>query len=213
MRVVMINASLKKEGSVSSLLIERMIPYLKDCEYGIWKLSDPMDHRTRERILKAADAFVIVTPVSMGGIPSLLSGLLSEMEFSLTRKNIPVCTVLHGEQEDASLLEHERNILKIWSKKCQMHLCMNILIGGSDQLLFMKNIPDGNASLHKLNHAYAELADALKGNEKEDVSFSLGYPFVYKKMMERKWKKELAGHGLSKIDGAGRITENSFIDK
>lgn len=213
MRVVIINASLKKEESVSSLLIARMIPFLKDCEYGVWKLSQPMDHQTRQLILKAADAFVIVAPVSMGGIPSLLSGLLSEMEFSPIRRNIPVCAVLHGEQEDPESLEHEKKILQIWSEKCQMHLCMNILIGGADQMLFMKNIPDGNGFMHKLNHAFEELSDALKGNEKEDVSFSLGTPLIYKRMMERRWKKELARHGLNKTDGAGRITENSFINK
>lgn len=207
MRVVVINASLKKEEGISSLLIERMIPYLKDCEYGVLKVSDFIDKKVLRRILKAADAFVIVTPVSWGGLPSSLSGLLSEMEFLPVKQNIPVCTVIHGEQYDPSSFMHAENILRIWSERCHLHLCMNILIGGSDQLPALKSISSGTGVFRKADHAFRDLAEALQNQEKPDQSFSIGSSFLYKRTMEKSWKKELERNGQNR---SGKVNENSF---
>lgn len=214
MKVVIVNASLKEKDSVSSLLIERFVPFLKDCEYGILPAADcQMNRKTVRSVLRAADAFLIVTPVSCGGLPSFLSGLMSEMEFHAGKQNIPLCTVIHGEEYDPSSYQHALNQLKIWSEKCHLHQCMNVLIGGSDELRFLKDVPAGNRTMRKTDHAFAELADALKGAEKPDFSFSTGSSFLYKRTMERYWKKELYRHGLEKSDAFEKINENSFTEK
>lgn len=213
MKIVIVNASLKKEDSISGLLTERLIPFLKGNSYGVLHTSEPMDHRTRRAILKAADALVIVTPVSCGGIPSSLIALLSEMEMHALKRNIPVCMVIHGEQTDLKDLEHTENMLKIWCEKCHLHLCMNLLIAGSDQLMLWKDIPSGNLIMRKTDAAFRQLADALNGNEKEDVRIPAGSLFVYKRSMEHYWKKQLAKNGLRKSEAFQRLNENSFINK
>lgn len=213
MKIVIINASLKKEESISSSLIDRMIPFLKGNAYGVLQTADPPDRRAQRSVLKAAEALVIVTPVSWGGIPSSLTALLSEVEMLALKQNIPVCTLIHGEQTDWKNLQHAENLLKIWCGKCHLHLCMNLLVAGSGQLMFRKNIPAGNQTMRKTDHALKELADALKGNEKEDIHISAGSSFVYKRSMEYYWKKELSENGLKKSDAVARLNENSFTEK
>lgn len=213
MKIVIVNASLKKENSISELLTERMIPFLKGNAYGVLNVTEPMNHRTRKTILKAADALILVTPVSWGGIPSSLTALLSDMEMNALKRNMPVCTIIHGEQTDLKSLEHVRNMLKIWCEKCHLHLCMNLLIAGSDQMMAWKNIPVGNQTMKKTDEAFQQLAEALNGNEKEDVCIPAGSVFLYKHSMERYWKKELTMNGLRKSDASDRLNENSFISK
>lgn len=213
MRIVIINASLKKEDSVSDILIERLIPFLKGNAYGVLPAAEPMDHRTRRTIMKAADAMILVTPVSWNGLPSSLMTLLSDMEMHTLKRNIPVCTVIHDEQTDLKSLEHAENMVKIWCEKCQLHLCMNILIAGSDQMMAWKNIPAGNQTMKETDAAFQQLADALKGNEKEDIRIPAGSVFLYKRSMEHYWKKELAMNGLRKSDASEKLNENSFINK
>lgn len=212
MKIVIIDASLQEEG-VSSVVIRRMIPFLKGNAYGILHTAEPMEHRIQRKILKAAEAIIIVTPVSCGGLPSSLMALLSEMEMHAMRENMPVCTIIHDEQTDRKCLEHAENMLKIWSEKCHVHLCMNLLISGADQLLLAKNIPVGNQTMKETDQALEKLADALRGNEKEDIHISTGSSFVYKRSMEHYWKKELALNGLRKSDASVRLNENSFKNK
>lgn len=211
MRLVIVNASGQEDDQVSSVLIEKMKPYLNNCEYGILRTNEHVDQKLLRSILKAADAFVIVTPVSFGGIPSSLLGLLSEMEFTLIRRDIPVSTVIYSDQQDLESFEHATHILKIWSGRCHVHLCMNIRISGTDQL--KTDHPTGNAFIRKLNHTYQEMTDALQGNEKEDISFSTGPSFISKRRMESYWKKELSLHHLEKSDAMKQIDENSYMNK
>ena len=204
MRIVLIDSSLSEDREISSFLIDRMLPFLKGCEYGILHISDPMDERMRRNILKAADGIVIITPLSCGGLPSSLSALLSEMEMKAMKRNIPVCSVLYGESMAGQEYVHAENILKIWKEKCRVHLCMNIRIQGAGTLHFMKNIPVGNGILRKMNHAFSEMSDALKGNEKNDVIITAGSSFLYRKLMESYWKKKLQENGKHRPEGSDR---------
>lgn len=190
MRIVFIDGSLSEEKD-AAFLIERMIPFLKKNEYGIMRTCEPMDRKVRRNILKAAEGIVIVTPLISGNLPSSLTALLSEMEMQALKRDIPVCSVIYGESMDRKTYEHAENVLKIWGDRCHVRLCMNIQIQGSGQLRLMKDLPVTSGFMRKMNRAFADLAEALNGNKKEDVVVTTGSAFLYRRRMEAYWKKEL----------------------
>lgn len=213
MRIVIINASPKETEGVSSLLIQRLLPFLKNCEYGVLSAEGKRDLKTVRRILRAADGLILVTPVSCGSLPSSFLALLGDMEMHALKREMPVCAVIHGESPEIQSYTHAENMLKIWSEKCHVQLRMTLVVTGSDQMAFWKDIPAGSPVVWKLNAALEQIPQALQGEEKGIVPLSAGSSFLYKKRLEHVWKEELSQNGLTRSDAVKKLDENSFINE
>lgn len=208
MRVVFINASPKEGGSLSSLLIEKMIPYIRGHQYGVLNVREDMDRHMAVQVLNMADAIVVVSPVSFGSLPSRLLGLFSETEMHMHDGGIPVCAIVHGDLYETDDVCSSMEVIKRWCERAHLEWITGIGAAGADGFL------TGTGSFpHRWNSALKNMAQALvdKNGISEEI-FSIGIRMFYKHTMEQSHRRRIHDNGLETRDMNSRITDSTLQD-
>lgn len=198
MKITILNASPKAENSVSQQLIERMLPYLADEEYGILALNAQMDENFAVNVINASDAVILVAPVYMAGLPSSAVAGLDLIEAKFKKKDLKVSAVLHSGNYEKQNTVPALDLVRHWCTRNGYTYIGGVGIGGGEIISAMTKLPMEYGPFRRLDQAYTSLVQSLKDGAGKDTCFSiLGPRWFYMHWIRRHWKKEAKKNGIT----------------
>lgn len=217
MRITIMNASPKKESSASQQLIDRLIPFLKEDEYGILQVNQNMDESLALTAANLSDAWIIVAPIYIYSLPSSMLAFLDDLEAKVRKKGVRVGAVLQCGFYEADNTKLAMQVIQQWCQRNGYTFAAGIGIGGGGCIQGLTKMPTGKLLMKPLKPAYENFVKALHGGEMSETYFSVPMPKgLYQWMAEGQWKKAIRQQGLEAKDLAyqpkGPANENVSKD-
>lgn len=189
MRIVLIDGSPEGNEAVTHDLIERYLPVIRGNEYGILYCRSE-NHENDVRILNAADAVVLFSPVYNGGLPDRTLAFLSHLVLEGSVRPLPFVVYLHTDLFDPKTCETALAFVRSWAEKMRWVMKTGVCIGG-DRLLFDARSSEMAETLYvRIDHVFAETADIFSRGKQDDMEIHPPLPrFLYHQLAERWMKK------------------------
>lgn len=204
MRILMINASPKKQNSASGELVNNLKAcFSQNTSLTEYKISTGTISEDIMNYLNAVDVLVIAFPLYVDGIPAhLLSCLCQIEEKGISNKQLKIygianCGFYEGKQNALAL-----EILENWCDKIGATWGQAVGLGGGGGLAQMSEIPLGKSLKKNLGTAFETLAKNIENGESaENIYVSLDMPrFLYKMAGEMGWRTAIKENGLDVKD-------------
>ena len=201
MRITIMNASPKGDNSTSKQLIDRLIPFLGEDEYGILHVNPNMDEKLALTAANLSDAWIIVSPIYISGLPSSMTALMDLLEAKAGRQGVKVAAILQSGFYEKENCQPAMELIQYWCRRNGYTFAGGFGLGGGSALQGMTKVKTGKSFLKPLRPAYQDLMQALRSGEEKENFFSIGMSkWFYVWMAERQWKKQIHAQGLETKD-------------
>ncbi len=199
MQIALINASPKRTGSASAVLLNDLKGLLSSA-HTIKSIPMHKPTVTEEQIaeLSSCDAWVFACPLYVDSLPSHLVACLSQLaQCDFGNKKITVYGIINAGFYEGIQNHIALDIFKNWCAKAGLHWGMGIGYGGGAALGAIQGVTLGKGPKTSLGKAFKTLVDAIRsGSSGENIYTAINFPrFAYKISAEMSMRKALKANG------------------
>lgn len=202
MKICIINGSPKGGKSNSELLIEYVMPQLKEQTIEIYNISRKQLTEEQYDSIQNCDALIFVFPLYIDSIPAHLLRFLIELEKrTFNNENTMVYCMLNNGffegKQNAVAIEQVR----LWCKAVGLKWGQGIGIGAGEMQPFLKSIPLGHGPNKNVGRAIMELSGNVLGRRSgENILVSPNWPRLCWRIQSSTlvWYPRAKANGLSK---------------
>lgn len=209
MKICIINGSPKACKSISELLIEYLMPFIKGNEIVTYNVCKTDFSTTQFSQIQSSEVLIFVFPLYVDSINSHLLRFLIELEKrGFENRDINVYCIINNGFYEGWQNHVAADVMKNWCKATGLTYGQTLGIGAGEMLPFLKDVPLGHGPNKNIGIALQELSrNILFLNKGEDLfispnfprllwkiasSFSFWYPQAKKNGLKRKRLKDKA---------------------
>ena len=173
MKAALINASPKRRGSASAILLEALADCLPaDTQLVSCPLHTGVPEDGTARQLADCDALVFACPLYVDALPAHMLAALAVLEGSLRQSGsgARVYAVINCGFYEGWQTENALHMLRCWSKRAGLGWGRGVGVGAGGMLHALKSVPMGEGAKAGIEAALKELAgDLVSGRGGEDL--------------------------------------------
>lgn len=205
MKAALINASPKRTGSTSGMLLNALRPRLEGCSCMEFRLGIEKPDPQILETLTDFDALVFAFPLYVDGLPAHLLRHLQALEPLLLQRPRPDrrvymlvnCGFYEGRQTACAL-----EMMEHWRLRAGLSRGMGLGIGAGPMMLELASVPPGRGPKKALGEGLDGLAACVKNSASgEDRFLSINFPrFAYRLAAQAHWRRLARTNNLSARD-------------
>ena len=210
MKTALINASPKRTGSASGMLLDALYPRLEGCSCTEFRLGIEKPDPQILETFADFDALVFAFPLYVDGLPAHLLRHLQALEPLLLQRPCPDrrvytlvnCGFYEGRQTACAL-----EMMEHWRLRAGLDRGMGLGVGAGPMMLELASVPPGHGPKEALGEGLDVLAACIKnGAPGEDRFLSVNFPrFAYRLAAQAHWRRLARANNLSARDLFRRI--------
>lgn len=199
MKIALIDGSPSCGKNAAYVLIRKIKHIFQDHEIVVFDLQQVSSRMTLASGVNACDAFIIVSPLMLDGLPAVVIQFMADMQYML-KKGMQCAAVVYDGMPGGRSCMMALRMVKCFAGKLHMHWSMGLGIGQGDMLTSMGKFKGGpfrhvNRSLGVMKKAMSDM------QEEQDHYVDLGLPdFLYVNMSMNRWEEKAQKHGLKAKD-------------
>lgn len=178
MKICIINGSPKTGKSISELLIEYLMPFIKGNEIATYNVCKTDFSATQFSQIQSCKVLIFVFPLYVDSINSHLLRFLIELEKrGFENRDINVYCIINNGFYEGWQNHVAADIMKNWCKATGLTYGQTLGIGAGEMLPFLKDVPLGHGPNKNIGIALQELSrNILFLNKGEDLFISPNFP-------------------------------------
>lgn len=174
MKISIINGSPKAGNSTSELLIEYLMPFIKDNDIITYKVCKATLSKAQFSQIQSSEVLIFTFPLYIDSINSSLLNFLIELQKrGFENKNINVYCIINNGFYEGRQNQVAADIMKNWCKSTGLIYGQTLGVGAGEMLPFLKDIPLGHGPNKNIGIALQKLSQNIMSlNQGDDLFLS-----------------------------------------